>query len=152
MRAMCSSSSSSKATLQSNTALVASSNKTVGAHSHRLCWPTPGKALPHHRGCLLQVPEVIAVLNPTSRQTVARLRKLCAQNGVPETIVSDNGTQFTAHEFEEFCKANAFSHILSPPYHPQSNGRAERFVDTFKRGLLKLRGEGMWIKSWIHSC
>jgi len=67
---------------------------------------------------------------------------LCAQHGVPETIVSDNGTQFTLREFREFCKANAVSHILSPPYYPQSNGCAERFVDTFKRGLLKLRREG----------
>jgi transposase InsO family protein len=86
-------------------------------------------------------PEVISVPN-TSRQTVAIIRKLCAQHGVPETIVSDNGTQFTSHEFWEFSKANAVSHILSSTYHPQSNGRAERFVDTFKRGLLKLRGEG----------
>jgi hypothetical protein len=29
-------------TSRGNTALVASSNKTMGAHSHRLCWPTPG--------------------------------------------------------------------------------------------------------------
>lgn len=87
-------------------------------------------------------PEVIPVPNMTSRQTVTALRKLYAQHGVPETIVSDNGTQFTSQEFKEFCKANAVNHILSPPYHPQSNGRAERFVDTFKRGLLKLRGEG----------
>jgi transposase InsO family protein len=76
-----------------------------------------------------------------SPQTVAILRKLCAQLGVPETIVSDNGTQFTSHEFREFCKANAISHILSPPYDPQSNGQAKSFVDTLKRGLLKLRGE-----------
>jgi len=86
--------------------------------------------------------EVFSAPNTTSRQTVAILRKLCAEHGVPETIVNDNGTQFTSNEFREFCNANAVSHILSPPYHPQSNGRAERFVDTFKRGLLKLRGEG----------
>jgi len=73
---------------------------------------------------------------------VAILRKLCAQHGVPETIVSDNGKQFTSHEFREFCKANAISHILSPPYHRQSNGWAERFADIFKRGFLRLRGEG----------
>jgi transposase InsO family protein len=87
-------------------------------------------------------PEVIPVPNTTSRQTVTALRKLYAQHGVTDTIVSDNGTQFTSQEFKEFCKANAVNHILSPPYHPQSNGRAERVVDTFKRGLLKLRGEG----------
>ena len=87
-------------------------------------------------------PDVIPVPSMTSRQTVTALRKLCAQHGLPETLVSDNGTQFTSQEFKEFCRANAVNHILAPPYHPQSNGRAERFVDTFKRGLQKLRGEG----------
>jgi len=62
--------------------------------------------------------------------------------GVPETIISDSETQFTSHEFREFCKANTINHILSPPYHPQSIGRAERFVNTFNRGLLRLRVEG----------
>jgi transposase InsO family protein len=84
-------------------------------------------------------PDVISLSSTTSRQTVAILRKLCAQQVVSETIVSDNGTHFTSHEFKEFCKVNAIRHILSPPYHAQSNGRAERFDDTFKRGLLKLR-------------
>ena len=62
-------------------------------------------------------PEVISVPNITSRQTVAILRKLCAQHGFPETIVSDNGMQFISHEFREFCKANAVSHIVTtvPP-------------------------------------
>jgi hypothetical protein len=87
-------------------------------------------------------PEVIPVPNITTRQTVIVLRKLCSQHGLPETIVSDKGPQFTSQDFKDFCKANAINHILSPPYHPSSNGRAERFVDTFKRGLRKLRGEG----------
>jgi len=47
---------SSKAASQGNTALVASSNEILGAHSHRLCWPTPGKAFPQRRERLLIVP------------------------------------------------------------------------------------------------
>jgi hypothetical protein len=43
------------ATKQPLKALVASSNKTMGAHSHRLCWPTSGKAIPRRRGCLLKI-------------------------------------------------------------------------------------------------
>ena len=37
---------------------------------------------------------------------------------------------------------NGISHIRSPPFHPQSNGQAERFVDIFKRALSKMKGEG----------
>jgi transposase InsO family protein len=78
----------------------------------------------------------------TTRQTVTVLRKRCAQNGVPETMVNDNGIQFTAQEFKEFCSANTVTNILSPPYRAQCNGRAERFVDNFKCDSLKLRGKG----------
>jgi transposase InsO family protein len=87
-------------------------------------------------------PDVIPVHSMTSGQTVTALRKLCAQHGLPETIVSDNGTQFKSQVFKEFCRTNAINHILSTPYHPQSNGRADKFVDTFKRGLKNLEGRG----------
>ncbi|GFG35891.1 hypothetical protein Cfor_05252 [Coptotermes formosanus] len=87
-------------------------------------------------------PDVVAMPSSTSTVTINTLRKLFDQHGVPETIVSDNGTQFTSHEFRQFCKLKAINLILSPPHHPPSNGQAELFVDTFKRGLLKLKGEG----------
>nr|VZI29775.1 unnamed protein product [Spirometra erinaceieuropaei] len=44
--------------------------------------------------------------------------------------------------FEDFYRQHNIQHLRSPPYPPQSNGQAERFVDTFKRALLKARGEG----------
>ncbi|BHF67670.1 hypothetical protein SprV_0301069800 [Sparganum proliferum] len=64
------------------------------------------------------------------------------QHGLPEVLVSDNGSQFTSSSFEDFCRQHNIQHLRSPPYQPQSNGQAERFVDTFKRALLKARGEG----------
>jgi hypothetical protein len=63
-------------------------------------------------------PDVIPMLSATSRETVAVFLKLWAQQGVPQTVVTENGKQFTTHEFREFCTANSISHILSPPYHP----------------------------------
>ncbi|XP_055543407.1 uncharacterized protein K02A2.6-like [Wyeomyia smithii] len=63
--------------------------------------------------------------------------------GMPELLVSDNGTQFTSAMFGKFCSMNGIEHTTTAPFHPQSNGQAERFVDTFKRGIKKIReGEG----------
>ena len=62
--------------------------------------------------------------------------------GVPESVVTDNGQQFAAAEFQEFCHTNGINHILIAPYHPTSNGLAERGVRTFKEGYHKLE-QGM---------
>ena len=50
-------------------------------------------------------------------------------------MVTDNGPQFTSREFAVFMRANGVKHIKCSPYHPSSNGAAERLVQTFKRSL-----------------
>ncbi|CAI2724010.1 unnamed protein product [Schistosoma spindalis] len=87
-------------------------------------------------------PEIIPMNQVTSQDTIMELRQLFSRFGVPNILVSDNGTQFTSSIFSDFCKRFGVNHVRSPPYHPQSNGQAERFVDTFKRALLKGKGEG----------
>nr|VZI47161.1 unnamed protein product [Spirometra erinaceieuropaei] len=85
----------------------------------------------------------IAPLNPaTAFATIAFLRRIFNQHGLPEVLVSDNGSQFTSSTFEDFCRQHNLQHLRSPPCHPQSNGQAEHFADTFKRALLKARGVG----------
>ena len=81
--------------------------------------------------------EVFPMKSATSAATVRYLRQLIAQFGIPETIVSDNGTQFVATEFKEFCQQNGIRHIQTAPYHPSSNGLAERAVQVFKHGVRK---------------
>ena len=87
-------------------------------------------------------PEVFHRNHPTFSETVRKLQEIFSRFGTPEILVSDNGTAFTSAELSDFCKQNSIQHLRSPPFHPQSNGQAERFVDTFKRALLKLKGEG----------
>ncbi|XP_039451361.1 uncharacterized protein K02A2.6-like [Culex pipiens pallens] len=55
-----------------------------------------------------------------------------------DLLVSDNGPQFTSSEFRTFLKQNGIQHVTTAPYHPASNGQAERFVDTLKRALKKI--------------
>ena len=68
------------------------------------------------------------------------LQELFARFGLPDTIISYNGTQFTSKEFENFCKLFSINHLKSVPYHPRSNGLVERFIDVFKRAIKKANG------------
>ena len=51
--------------------------------------------------------------------------------------MTDNGAQFTSTEFQTFMTKNGIRHVTSSPYHPSSNGLAERSVQTFKEHMKK---------------
>ena len=46
--------------------------------------------------------------------------------------------QFLLAEFQQFVKLNGIKHVTTAPYHPASNGLAERAVQTLKIGLKKI--------------
>ena len=80
-------------------------------------------------------PEVIEMSSTNSTQTITVLRRFFSTYGLPEQLVSDNGPQITSEEFKTFMKSNGIKHIRCSPYHPSSNGAAERFVQTFKQAM-----------------
>ena len=47
-------------------------------------------------------------------------------------LIFDNGPQFVAKDFKEFIRLAGMTHVRTSPYHPQSNGKLERFHYTFK--------------------
>ena len=65
------------------------------------------------------------------------LRSLFARYGLPEEVVSDNGPQLASEEFSQFMEQNGVKFTHVPPYHPASNGAAERSVQTTKAVLAK---------------
>jgi hypothetical protein len=77
----------------------------------------------------------------SSAGTIQKLRQTFATHGLPVQLVSDNGTCFTSAEFGDFCKQNGIKHTCTAPYHPSSNGLAERAVQTLKNGLRKSVGD-----------
>ncbi|XP_056138833.1 uncharacterized protein K02A2.6-like [Lampris incognitus] len=85
-------------------------------------------------------PEVQIMDSTTASKTIMVLRGLFSRHGLPHILVSDNGPQFCSEEFATFLKANGVKHIRSAPYHPATNGLAERFVQTFKHALKSSRG------------
>lgn len=81
--------------------------------------------------------EVFEMGKMDSFNTIEKLRETFARFGIPELIVTDNGSQFTSSEFQEFCVKNGIKHTTSPPYHPATNGSAENAVKSFKANVYK---------------
>ena len=81
--------------------------------------------------------EVEEVENTSTRETVRVLRRLFATFGVPQCIVSDNGTAFTSGNFGNFLESNGIKHVRTAPFHPSSNGQIEKMVQTYKKSFLK---------------
>lgn len=83
--------------------------------------------------------EVKTTNSTTSIATAAILDELFATYGVPITVVSDNGPQFTSIEFKTFLQTSGVKyHRLTAPYHPASNEQAERYVQMTKDKLTKM--------------
>jgi transposase InsO family protein len=43
--------------------------------------------------------------------------------GIPQTITTDQGTQFTSSEFREFAESMGIKLLNSSPYYAQANGQ-----------------------------
>ncbi|XP_053967934.1 uncharacterized protein K02A2.6-like [Anastrepha ludens] len=71
-------------------------------------------------------PEIFQIENITTQTIISKLNETLSRYGDCDTLVSDNGTQFTSGAFEQFVTSRGIQHIRTSPYHPQSNGHAER--------------------------
>lgn len=83
--------------------------------------------------------EIFPMHQITSKATIEKLGELFSRFGLPQLIVSDNGTSLVSSEFESFLFKNGIKHITSPPFHPQSNGLAENAVKSFKAAMMKIK-------------
>ena len=58
--------------------------------------------------------------------------------GVPSTITSDRGSQFSSAIFQQLTRTWGIEVIMTAPYHPEANGMVERFHRRLKESLIAL--------------
>ena len=81
--------------------------------------------------------EVAKLTSTSSNDIIRHLKSIFACHGIPESVMSNNGPQYSAASFNNFTKEYGFTHITSSPRYPQANGAAERAVKTVKELLDK---------------
>ena len=84
-------------------------------------------------------PEIMKMTELSSRYVISAFKSQFSKYGIPDELVTDNGPQYANKEFKDFAKEYGFVHTTSSPLYPQSNGQAERTVQTVKRLLKKSR-------------
>lgn len=81
--------------------------------------------------------EVEHLKTTTSAKVIKRCKSQFARHGIPDTLITDNGPQFSSQQFSDFASAYQFEHRTSSPHYPQSNGKAEKAVQIIKNVLKK---------------
>jgi hypothetical protein len=81
-------------------------------------------------------PEAVPMSSTTAADCAAALFAGWIQRfGVPDTITSDRGAQFTSALWAALCRLLDIRHLSTTAYHPQSNGMVERFHRRLKDAL-----------------
>jgi transposase InsO family protein len=86
-------------------------------------------------------------------KAVEFIREIMYRFGVPNNIITDNGTRFTVREFRDFCADLDIKINYASVSHPQSNGRVECSNSMILQGLkliifYRLKPyPGKWLKS-----
>ena len=73
----------------------------------------------------------------TSTSVIKKLKAHFSRHGIPEQLVTDNGSQFVSREFVKFAKEWDFEHFTNSPRHSQANGKAESAVKEAKKIIMK---------------
>jgi transposase InsO family protein len=79
--------------------------------------------------------EVRPITNLRAEQVVTFFTDIVYRFGVPNSIITDNGSQFTGRKFLEFCDKFHIRVDWAAVAHPQTNGQVERANGMILQGL-----------------
>ena len=72
-------------------------------------------------------------------------KEVISRYGVMRELLSDRGTSFRNRLIAQLCKLLNIKHRFSSPHHPQTDGKAERMIQTVVRSLkLVCKDQSEW--------
>ncbi|WP_432422670.1 integrase catalytic domain-containing protein [Streptococcus dysgalactiae] len=80
-------------------------------------------------------PEAFLTSTPTTLFVIQALRKCFSREGIPQVLITDNGSQFCATETKSWLDSIGCRHLRTAPRHLCSNGAAENLVRTVKSAI-----------------
>jgi transposase InsO family protein len=81
--------------------------------------------------------EAVPVTNQEATTAVKFFESIVYRYGVPNSIITDNCTNFTSGEFQEFAKNLGIKVKYASVAHPKSNGQVEKANGLVCAGLKK---------------
>jgi transposase InsO family protein len=75
------------------------------------------------------------VVNITNSSAIAFLKSIVCRFGIPNRIITDNGTGFKSQHFQEYCEDIGIQLYFTSVAHPRSNGQMEGANAEILRGL-----------------
>jgi transposase InsO family protein len=79
--------------------------------------------------------EARPIINICFEEAVSFFTDIIYHFGIPNTIITDNDTQFTGKKFLNFCDDNQICVDWSAVAHPKTNGQVERANGVILQGL-----------------
>ena len=83
-------------------------------------------------------PEAVALPGIETERVAEALVEMFSRIGIPDEMLRDCGSQFTAEVMKEVSRLLSLQQITTTPYHPICNGLIERFLMTLKQMPLRM--------------
>jgi transposase InsO family protein len=88
-------------------------------------------------------PEATPVVNINKQSAVKFINSIICRFGVPNRIITDNGSQFTSGTFQGYCEDLGIQIYYASIAHPESNGQVERTNIEILKGLKTRTYDGL---------
>ena len=82
-------------------------------------------------------PVIRRLAGESSSVVLEAIKDILCDFGLPETIITDNGSCYKSQEFLDFCARFEIEHITGSAYNHQANAIAERSIQTIKKLMAK---------------